>query len=76
MFTQTNSTIGPVCWMAPESLVYRNYSKKSNVWTVGIVGGGLVRYLHVVSLDRPSYEGRTKAVLGVEVDSLHFHPAR
>jgi serine/threonine protein kinase len=34
---KTNSTIGPVCWMAPESLAYRNYSKKSDVWTFGIV---------------------------------------
>jgi len=34
---KTNSTIGPVCWMAPESLAHRNYSKKSDVWTFGIV---------------------------------------
>jgi hypothetical protein len=38
---------------------------------------GPVRYLHVVSLDRPSlYEGWTKTVLGVEVNSLHFHCMR
>jgi serine/threonine protein kinase len=24
--------------MAPESIAYRNYSKKSDVWTFGIVG--------------------------------------
>jgi hypothetical protein len=34
---KTNSTIGPACWMAPESLAHRNYSKKSDVWTFGIV---------------------------------------
>jgi serine/threonine protein kinase len=34
---KTNSTIGPVCWMAPESLAHSNYSKKSDVWTFGIV---------------------------------------
>jgi predicted Ser/Thr protein kinase len=34
---KTNSTVGPICWMAPESLAYRNYSKKSDVWTFGIV---------------------------------------
>jgi serine/threonine protein kinase len=35
---QTQSGIGPVCWMAPESLSQRTYSKKSDVWTFGIVG--------------------------------------
>jgi len=34
---KTNSTVGPVCWMAPESIAHRNYSKKSDVWTFGIV---------------------------------------
>jgi len=34
---QTNSGVGPVCWMAPESIAHRNYSKKSDVWTFGIV---------------------------------------
>jgi serine/threonine protein kinase len=37
-FIQTQSGVGPVCWMAPESIAYRNYSKKSDVWTFGIVG--------------------------------------
>jgi serine/threonine protein kinase len=35
---QTQSGVGPVCWMAPESIAHRNYSKKSDVWTFGIVG--------------------------------------
>jgi serine/threonine protein kinase len=30
--------IGPVRWMAPESLATRKYSKKSDVWSFGIVG--------------------------------------
>jgi len=34
---KTNSGVGPVCWMAPESIAHRNYSKKSDVWTFGIV---------------------------------------
>jgi len=34
---KTNTGFGPVCWMAPESLAHRNYSKKSDVWTFGIV---------------------------------------
>jgi serine/threonine protein kinase len=35
---QTQSGVGPVCCMAPESIANRNYSKKSDVWTFGIVG--------------------------------------
>jgi serine/threonine protein kinase len=34
----TNTGVGPVCWMAPKSISHRNYSKKSDVWTFGIVG--------------------------------------
>jgi len=34
---KTNSGVGPVCWMAPESIAQRQYSKKSDVWTFGIV---------------------------------------
>jgi tyrosine-protein kinase Yes len=34
---KTKSGIGPVCWMAPESIANRSYSKKSDVWTFGIV---------------------------------------
>jgi predicted Ser/Thr protein kinase len=33
----TNSNIGPVFWMAPESISNRIYSKKSDVWSYGIV---------------------------------------
>jgi serine/threonine protein kinase len=35
---QTKSGIGPICWMAPESIRHRNYSKKSDIWSFGIVG--------------------------------------
>jgi len=34
---RTKATIGPIRWMAPESLANRTYSKKSDVWTFGIV---------------------------------------
>jgi len=34
---KTKSDIGPVRWMAPESIATRNYSKKSDVWMFGIV---------------------------------------
>jgi serine/threonine protein kinase len=35
---KTKSNIGPVFWMAPESIEKQVYSKKSDVWTFGIVG--------------------------------------
>jgi serine/threonine protein kinase len=34
---KTKSGIGPVCWMAPESLAAMTYSMKSDVWSFGIV---------------------------------------
>jgi serine/threonine protein kinase len=34
---QTKTGLGPVCWMAPESIATRTYSKKSDVWSFGIV---------------------------------------
>jgi hypothetical protein len=35
--TKTYSNIGPIRWMAPESLKNRTYSTKSDVWMFGIV---------------------------------------
>jgi serine/threonine protein kinase len=32
------SNIGPLRWMAPESIAQQTYSKLSDVWTFGIVG--------------------------------------
>jgi preprotein translocase subunit YajC/predicted Ser/Thr protein kinase len=34
---KTETNIGPIRWMAPESLAQQTYSKKSDVWTFGIV---------------------------------------
>jgi predicted Ser/Thr protein kinase/uncharacterized protein YkvS len=34
---QTKTNIGPIRWMAPESISKRKYSKKSDVWSFGIV---------------------------------------
>jgi len=34
---QTNSNVGPLKWMAPESISSRAYSQKSDVWSFGVV---------------------------------------
>eukprot|EP01113_Clastostelium_recurvatum_P031502 TRINITY_DN3939_c0_g1_i2.p1 TRINITY_DN3939_c0_g1~~TRINITY_DN3939_c0_g1_i2.p1 ORF type:complete len:1097 (-),score=195.72 TRINITY_DN3939_c0_g1_i2:87-3377(-) len=34
---QTQSTVGPLKWMSPESILNRQYSKKSDVWSFGVV---------------------------------------
>jgi serine/threonine protein kinase len=34
---KTKKNLGPIRWMAPESLAQRTYSKKSDVWSFGIV---------------------------------------
>jgi len=34
---KTMSTIGPIRWMAPEFMIERQYSTKSDVWSYGVV---------------------------------------
>jgi serine/threonine protein kinase len=33
----TSTSLGPVAWMAPESIATNVYSKKSDVWSFGVV---------------------------------------
>jgi serine/threonine protein kinase len=47
---QTKSGVGPVCWMAPESIATRNYSKKSDVWTFGIVDLWIFQFFYCFTI--------------------------
>jgi serine/threonine protein kinase len=48
--SKTRTGIGPVCWMAPESLREKIYSKKSDVWMFGIL------VYEIVSRCEPHYD--------------------
>jgi serine/threonine protein kinase len=39
---KTKANVGPIRWMAPESLAKQTYSKKSDVWSFGIVAYEIV----------------------------------
>eukprot|EP01122_Echinamoeba_exundans_P017976 TRINITY_DN9909_c0_g1_i1.p1 TRINITY_DN9909_c0_g1~~TRINITY_DN9909_c0_g1_i1.p1 ORF type:complete len:763 (+),score=84.62 TRINITY_DN9909_c0_g1_i1:252-2540(+) len=39
---QTDTDLGPIRWMAPESLLERKYSPKSDVWSFGILAIELI----------------------------------
>jgi len=43
----TWSDVGSVCWMSPESIATRTYSKKSDTWSFGIVG---INWIHSTPL--------------------------
>jgi serine/threonine protein kinase len=47
---KTRTTVGPVCWMSPESIGQQVYSKKSDVWMFGIV------VYEIVSQHEPHYD--------------------
>jgi serine/threonine protein kinase len=53
---KTQSSIGPVRWMAPESIATRTYSKKSDIWSFGIV------VYEIVAQREPHKEGNVLEV--------------
>jgi serine/threonine protein kinase len=42
---KTMNVIGPIRWMSPESLGQQVYSKKSDIWSFGIVSKLLIIFL-------------------------------
>jgi serine/threonine protein kinase len=52
-FAKTNAKIGPIRWMAPESISSKKYSLKSDVWSFGIVGTFLSIFIFPLKVLRP-----------------------
>eukprot|EP00029_Vermamoeba_vermiformis_P001486 TRINITY_DN1165_c0_g1_i1.p2 TRINITY_DN1165_c0_g1~~TRINITY_DN1165_c0_g1_i1.p2 ORF type:complete len:303 (+),score=61.02 TRINITY_DN1165_c0_g1_i1:1883-2791(+) len=57
---QTDSTVGPVCWMAPESLTSQKYSFKTDVWSFGIL------MFEVLARQEP-YKGKSVLDVGPKI---------
>jgi serine/threonine protein kinase len=70
---QTKSDIGPVCWMAPESIATRTYSKKTDVWTFGIVGLSILSSLKFIILNFQIHNSQFMTVWIVSTFFSFFH---
>jgi predicted Ser/Thr protein kinase len=64
---KTNTTVGPVRWMAPESIIDMTYSVKSDVWTFGIVA------LEIVSGHEP-HEGENQLDVARKIKDTGYAP--
>jgi serine/threonine protein kinase len=64
---QTNANVGPVRWMAPESLLARQYSEKSDVWAYGCV------LLELETRKQP-WDGKQLVDVAVHVRDTKQHP--
>ena len=58
----------PVKWMAPEALLYRQYSSASDVWSFGMV------LYEIWSVGRKPYEQLTNQQVIDNLDSKMCHP--
>jgi mitogen-activated protein kinase kinase kinase 13 len=64
---QTKSDLGPVCWMAPESIAHRKYSKKSDVWMFGIV-------VYEIVAQREPHKGKSLLDVAMRIRDLGLTP--
>jgi serine/threonine protein kinase len=64
---KTLNTIGPVKWMSPESLLTREYSAKSDVWSFGVTAWEMI-------FSREPYEGWDLLELALKIRETYMHP--
>jgi predicted Ser/Thr protein kinase len=64
---QTKSNIGPIRWMAPESLANQTYSTKTDVWTFGIV------VYEIVARQEPHIDGDA-LLIAAKIRDEHLTP--
>jgi len=62
----TKADVGPIKWMAPESIKRKEYSKKSDIWTFGVV------IWEVVTRQEP-YEGEDLMELALSIRDTGRH---
>jgi len=63
----TLSTVGPLRWMAPESLGDKIYSKKSDIWTFGIV-------LYEIVARKSPHLGEDQLGIGLKIRDEGYTP--
>jgi Eph receptor A1 len=64
---KTKTGIGPVRWMAPESLAQKIYSKKSDVWSFGIV-------VYEIVAECEPHKDRDTIEVALEIRDRHLTP--
>jgi hypothetical protein len=64
---KTASNIGPIRWMAPESIAAKHYSKSSDVWMFGII------LYELVARTEPHHE-EDMIDIAVKIRDTGFHP--
>jgi tRNA A-37 threonylcarbamoyl transferase component Bud32 len=64
---QSASGVGPVCWMAPESIQSRNYSTMTDIWTFGVV-------LYEIVARQAPYEGENIMEVALQIRDSGLHP--
>jgi len=64
---KTKSGVGPVCWMAPESINQRIFSKKSDVWMFGVL-------VYEIAARREPHTDKSRLTISLEIGENFLTP--